>query len=31
LAAGDWDGDDALDLASANFGDDTVVVLENQL
>ena len=30
LAAGDWDGDGDLDLASANFGANTVDVLKNQ-
>jgi len=29
LAAGDWDGDDALDLAVANSGGDNVKTLEN--
>ncbi len=27
----DWDGDDALDLAVANFGASRVDILENQL
>jgi hypothetical protein len=30
LAAGDWDGNGDLDLASANFGVNTVDVLKNQ-
>ena len=30
LAAGDWDGDDDLDLAVANFGASRVDILENQ-
>jgi hypothetical protein len=29
LAAGDWDGDDDLDLAVANFGGNRVDILEN--
>ncbi len=31
LAAGDWDDDDAVDLAVANFGASRVDILENQL
>jgi hypothetical protein len=30
LAAGDWDGDDDLDLAVANFSASRVDILENQ-
>ncbi|MCK7483701.1 MAG: VCBS repeat-containing protein [Candidatus Moduliflexus flocculans] len=31
LAAGDWGGDGALDLAAANQGADSVDVLKNRL
>jgi hypothetical protein len=30
LAAGDWDGDGSLDLASACSGDNSVKLLRNQ-